>query len=237
MRKAAKFIPAIATFLIGGGLQLSGIQIPWLGYGLMIAGVLLFVIPAWSYIRRLRFQNPIVFNKLKENHQVQPLSSEERELLDFYERQKENWRSYIRLQIVHVVPRVTGDAPPKVIFELEARNYLPIKFKLVKVTHSSGKVNAGELGYRELPALPETIDEEVGACTERRFKIELAVHGTDIPRFLQSVSEAGQLLQWTLKGEWYVEIYGKTEVWQYQSYEMMYDQVIVRSQVIQRRGL
>lgn len=175
----------------------------------------------WPIIRRLRItlqsQSPIP---------VQGLSSEERELLDFYNRQKDNWKSDIRMQIVHVIPKVTGNAPPKVVFELEVRNYLPVGFKLLKVTHSSGRVNAGELGYRELPALPETIDENVGSCTEKRFSIDVAIHGTDIPKFLESVSKPGQLLQWTLKGQWYVEIYGKIVIWQYQSYEMLYDQIV-----------
>ncbi len=98
---------------------------------------------------------------------------------------------------------------------LSVRNYLPVGFKLLKVTHSSGRVNAGELGYRELPALPETIDEKVGSCVEKQFRIDVAIHGTDIPEFLESVSKPGQLLQWTLKGQWYVEIYGKIDVWQY----------------------
>jgi hypothetical protein len=45
MRKLIQYIPAVATFLIGGGLQVSGIEIPWLGYSLMGLGVLLLLIP------------------------------------------------------------------------------------------------------------------------------------------------------------------------------------------------
>ena len=54
LRKIIKFAPAVASLLIGVGLQVSGIQIPWLGYSLMLVGVLLLVIPAWPLIRKLR---------------------------------------------------------------------------------------------------------------------------------------------------------------------------------------
>jgi hypothetical protein len=51
-RKISPYIPAFAFFIIGGGLQVSGIKIPWLGYFLMGFGVLLLFIPVWLYIRR-----------------------------------------------------------------------------------------------------------------------------------------------------------------------------------------
>lgn len=51
-RKTIQYIPAVATFVIGGGLQVSGIEIPWLGYSLMGFGVLLLLIPVWLYVRR-----------------------------------------------------------------------------------------------------------------------------------------------------------------------------------------
>jgi hypothetical protein len=54
MRKVIQYIPAGATFLIGGGLQVSGIVIPWLGYSLMGLGILLLLIPAWPFINNIR---------------------------------------------------------------------------------------------------------------------------------------------------------------------------------------
>lgn len=52
LRGIIKFIPAIASFLIGVGLQVSGIEIPLLGYSLMILGGLLLIIPLWPIIRK-----------------------------------------------------------------------------------------------------------------------------------------------------------------------------------------
>lgn len=240
----SKFIPTLVTILFWVGLQMSGIVIPWLGYLLMGLAVLLLLIPGWSLvkrilsnIRRLRLiLEPMQGHKDVSARFSLKLPTRQEQLLDFYEGQKANWKSYIRLELIRVMPKVTGNSP-KITFQLEARNYLPVKFKLVKVTHTSGNISAGELGSCDLPALPETIDEEVNPCGEKQFTIDLAVHGTNVPKFLQSVSAAGQLLQWTLRGEWYVEIYDQTEVWQYQSYEIRHDQVIVASQVISRRGM
>jgi len=53
MRDIIKYLPAIGTFLVGAGMQMSGIQIPYLGYGLMGAGALLLLIPFWPRIRQL----------------------------------------------------------------------------------------------------------------------------------------------------------------------------------------
>lgn len=180
------------------------------GAGLIILGILVFI-----------FGRKWLTAKTESGNK-------QRELLDFYERQKANWKSNIRLRIVRVMPAIDGDVP-KMVFELEMINYLPIECRLIKVTHSSGTVSAGVLGSCALPSLPETIDEKINACSEKQFTIEMQVSGTKIPDFLRpKLTQWGQLLQWTLKGEWYVELEGKTEVWQYQAYEVRYDQVIVR---------
>lgn len=71
--------------------------------------------------------------------------NEEQELLAFYQRQKENWKSNLRLRITCVTPTIDANVP-KVTFQMEMMNYLPIQVKLVKVTHSSGNVSAGEFG-------------------------------------------------------------------------------------------
>ena len=187
------------------------------------------ILQIFSNVRRLRLAlKPEQEYKNVGTRFVLKVSEEERELLDFYERQKANWKSNIRLRIVRVMPAIDSDVP-KVVFELEMINYLPIECRLIKVTHSSGTVSAGELGSCALPSLPETIDEKINACSEKQFRIEMAVNGTKIPDFLRpKLTEWGQLLQWTLKGEWYIEVGGKTEVWQYQAHELRYDQVIVR---------
>ena len=78
-------------------------------------------------------------------------------------------------------------------------------------------------------ALPETIDIKIHAWTEKQFPLEMEIGGIKAPDFLlDKLTEPGQLLQWTLKGEWYVEIDGKIEVWETQSYQLRYDQVVVR---------
>jgi hypothetical protein len=156
-------------------------------------------------------------------------------LLEFYERQKANWKSNLQLHLIRISPNIDGDVP-KVVFEFEMINYLPVECKLIKVIHSTGVVSAG--GSCTLPMLPETIDETINACSEKQFKMEMEVGRTKLPDFLRSkLTESGRMLQWTIKGEWYVDIYGKPELWQSLAYEIRCDQVIVRSYVIQERGM
>lgn len=193
------------------------------------------ILQIFSNVRRLRLTlKPEQEYKNVGTRFVLKVSEEERELLDFYRQQKANWKGNIRLKIVRVTQDIAGDVP-KVIFWLEMINYLPVKFKLIKVTHSSGTVSAGEFGSCLLPSLPETIDKTINPCSENEFKLEMPVHGTRVPNFLSNVSVAGQLLQWMLKGEWYIEIYSKLEVWQYQSYQITYNQIIATSEVVKRR--
>lgn len=157
---------------------------------------------------------------------AESLSGEQRDLLLFYQRQKENWQSNLRLRIIRVLPGIDIDVP-EVRFEMEMANYFPVEIRLVKVVHSSGNVSASGLGSCMLPSLPETIDERVNACSEKQFFLEMEIGKTKAPDFLRpKLREPGQLLQWTLKGEWYVEIDSKTEIWASQSQELRYDQVI-----------
>ena len=60
MGKIVPYLPSVAGFLAAAGLQVSGIQIPLLGYALMALSLGLLIIPGWKYIRRLRFRSPIV---------------------------------------------------------------------------------------------------------------------------------------------------------------------------------
>jgi len=165
---------------------------------------------------------------LKEMEQVQTTLKKQEEFTSLYERQKQNWGSKLRLSIIRVLPSIDADVP-KVIFEMEMINYLPFEISLIKVLNSSGMVSAGELGSCILPGIPETIGKKTDACSEKQFNLEMEVGGTKLSDFLRhKLADPGQLLQWILKGEWYVEICGKTEVWQYPSYEIRYDQVIVK---------
>ena len=209
---------AIAGAFIIGGIVTSILAFTTTGAKLINLG------------RSFKFQSPLtrkagnsVNNERQSKSFSKPITNktsitnDQKELLEFYERQKANWKNNIRLKIERVVRDVTGDVP-KVIFWLEMINYLPVEFKLVKVTHSSGGVSAGEFGSCLLPSfLSETIDERISPCSEKQFKLELGVYGTKVPDFLSRVSAAGRLLQWMLKGKWYVEIHGKLEVWQHES--------------------
>jgi hypothetical protein len=83
MRTVLKFIPAVGTFLLGGGLQISGIVIPWLGYSLMGFGLVLLFIPFWSLIKPATGSDlviKVVPNKSLSNY----LNNEEKTRNPFY---------------------------------------------------------------------------------------------------------------------------------------------------------
>ena len=86
--------------------------------------------------------------------------------------------------------------------------------------------------------ITETIDKRINASSENQFSLQMEVGKTNLPDFLRpKLSELpGKLLQWTLKGEWYVEVDGKTEVWETKSYLLTYNQVIERHYFVERRG-
>jgi len=154
------------------------------------------------------------------------ITNEQKELLAFYEGQKEDWRNNLRLNIKSIKLGVDNQVP-KIIFGMEMINYLPVDVKLVKVVKSSGSVGAGSFGHCDLPSFPETIDEKAGKCFEKQFELTMAVGGTGVPAFLKPLLlNRGQRLQWILKGEWYIEIFGKTELWATQSYQITHDQII-----------
>jgi hypothetical protein len=153
--------------------------------------------------------------------------NEEQELLAFYQRQKENWRSNLRLRITNIKLALDDDVP-KVTFDFEMVNFLPIEVKLAKVIESSGTVNAIGLGLCALPAFEgETIDKKTHKCDTLQFSLKMKVAGTRLPEFLKpKLAEAGQRFQWTLKAEWYIDIEGKTETWN--PHDLLYDQVIAK---------
>ena len=153
--------------------------------------------------------------------------NEEQELLDFYQRQKENWQSNLRLRITNVKTALDDDVP-KVAFEFEMLNFLPLEVKLTKVVESSGTVNVAGFGLCGLPAFEgETIDEKVHKCDTQQVTLKMKVDGTKLPSFLRpKLMEDGQRLQWVLKAKWYVEIEGKEELWETQSYPLMYNQIV-----------
>ena len=49
MGTVARFLPSVATFIIGAGRQVSGITLPWLGYSMMGFGVALLIIRFWPW--------------------------------------------------------------------------------------------------------------------------------------------------------------------------------------------
>lgn len=153
--------------------------------------------------------------------------NEEQELLAFYQRQRENWSGNLRLRITNVKP-VLDAAVPKVTFEFEMINFLPIEVKLVKVVESSGTVNALGFGLCELPAFKgETIDKTARKCDILSFPLTMEVGKTKLPEFLQPrLTEGGQGFQWILMAKWYIEIEGKTEPWNLG--DLLYNQVIAK---------
>lgn len=48
------FLPSIGFWIIGGGLQISGVEIPWLGFTLIGLGFVLLVIPGYQYWKSSR---------------------------------------------------------------------------------------------------------------------------------------------------------------------------------------
>jgi hypothetical protein len=54
--KLLRFVPAVASFVLAAGLQVSGYQSVRLGIGLMVVGVLLLVLAAYPWLSRLRLR-------------------------------------------------------------------------------------------------------------------------------------------------------------------------------------
>ncbi len=181
----------------------------WYDQVLLFVGMGLIVLAILAVIfGRSRIKLP------KPSSGTQPSITEDRQaLLEFYDRQKENWHSHIRLKLIRVASH-TKAASPYLILTLEVHNYLPVDFKLVRVSETEGSV-----GQCNLPPLPENIDKKINALTEDQFEIKVGVHGTKIPEFLQSQEALGKpcLLQWYLKGVWYADIYGKIQPIKYKA--------------------
>ena len=209
--------------------RFASIQSPARDWGFVALSVIVIIMVGWYLGKRVSRRQGKNQPVSEEVSQVQ-ISDEQKELLNYYERQKENWRSNLSLRIMRVTPTIEGDVP-KVRFQMEMVNYLPVEIRLVKVIHSSGSVSASALGSCELPALPETIEERIPACSERDFPLQMEVGKTNAPNFLRpKLMEPGRVLQWTLWGEWYVEIDGETKLWQYKGVAIMYNQVVERQQ-------
>ncbi len=165
--------------------------------------------------------------KIKSPVSQLAITDEQKEVLDYYERQKENWNSNLRLRITNVKPALDA-AVPKVTFEFEVTNFLPIEVKLTKVVDSSGTVNAFGFGLCELPAFKgETIDKTVRKCDTLPFSLTMEVGKTRLPEFLQpKLTEGGQGFQWILLAKWYIEIEKKPEEWNLG--DLLYNQVIAK---------
>lgn len=71
-RQVAKFMPAIASFIAGVGVELSGYENFTLAVILWGAAVLLLGIPAWPWIKRWR---PFTFAPAHNSHHAEPIST------------------------------------------------------------------------------------------------------------------------------------------------------------------
>ena len=74
---AVRFVPAGFTLVFALGVQLSGVEIPWLGFSLMGAAFLLLAIPVWYYRHHAPFRfglrSPITLSQPSDvpmHHQV-----------------------------------------------------------------------------------------------------------------------------------------------------------------------
>jgi hypothetical protein len=159
----------------------------------------------------------------KQHDNLISLSAEQKNTLEFYKNQKSVWKSYVHLRLLQATSKVSADSP-YVSLKFEATNFLPVGVRFTRVTKSEGTISAGVNGTCVLPPLPETIDEKVGRCDQKEFEIKLPVNGTKVPEFLQSNQSSKSVHQWFIKGEWSVDVYGKTQVWQTKSYELFCQQ-------------
>src|SRR4030043_574088 len=62
-RKIRPFLPSVVSVLFWVGLQMSGLQIQWLGYVIMGLAVILLLIPSWPGIKQItsnwKYKTPI----------------------------------------------------------------------------------------------------------------------------------------------------------------------------------
>lgn len=195
----------------------------WLWYDqlLLFGGAFLSLLGILAFVISMQEANKSA--KVAANGK-QLISNDARYFLDYYEQQKTNWKYYVHLELVGV--SLVKSESPVINFTFELQNFLPIELRLLRVLHSSGTVSAGALGSCDLPALPEGIEQRVDRGTKIRFTMKSGTCTPSVLEFLERVSTKGQLLQWFLKGEWHVEVYGKTEVWAYTGHDIQYDQVV-----------
>jgi len=200
----------------------------WDGEGKMPRAIPVIFILALIILIVLIFIQAPYRGLLKELEQVQDKVEKQTGFTNMYEQQRNNWKSNIRLSIKKVLVIINGDVP-SVKFDLEVVNMLPVEIKFLKVIHSQLYVTASGDSCN-LPSLRnETIDKRVYRWSENQFELKIDIGGTNAVSFLESkIKEPGQFLQWTLKGEWYVEIYEKEELWETKSYNLIYNQVIVK---------
>jgi hypothetical protein len=148
---------------------------------------------------------------------------------DSVNKQVSNWRYNLRLNIERVKIGI-DKAIPSVTFEMKVISYLPVEVKLIRILKGHGNISAGALGSCDIPHLTETIDKKIRAYDESQLELTVEVGGTRLPDFLRTkLSTGGQLLQWTLKGEWYIEINGKEELWKSIGEEIRFDYIVQRS--------
>jgi len=131
--------------------------------------------------------------------------------LEFYERQKANWRYYIRLELVHVFCFTKG-ASPYLVFQFKVRNFLPVEFRLVKIAKGNGTVVHPTVAQGNLPSIEKDIDEEIRRCNEGQFDLRLDIHGTTLPGILEYAAAQETTVHWVIQGEWHVSIFGQVQL-------------------------
>ena len=117
-----KFLPSAGTFAVGVGVEMSGIEIPWLGYGLMGLGVLLLTIPLYPYVKRIRLQKPIrlISGKYETNLKHQAID---------YDRRYADWMAIAIQDDVRDLPSCILIGEPHIYWEhLEEREDAYIEF-------------------------------------------------------------------------------------------------------------
>lgn len=141
----------------------------------------------------------------------QSQAPERQELLTWYDRQESNWTYYLRLELIHVYC-YTRAASPYLIIQFKVRNFLPVKCRLLKIVRGNGTFVHSTVAQGNLPSIEKDIDKKVERCGEDQFDLKLDINGTKLPSILEFAAEQKATVQWCIRGEWYVDIYGHVQL-------------------------
>lgn len=184
----------------------------WYDQLFLFGGIFLLILGILTFVLRRR---PSIMRK------SEAATTESQELLEFYERQKANWRYYVRLELVHVFCFIRV-ASPYLILQFKVRNFLPVEFRLVKIAKGNGTVVHPTVTQGNLPSIEKGIDKEIRRCDEDQFDLKLDIHGTTLPRILEYAAEQKATVQWVIQGEWHVNIFGQVQLAKTSADSLMY---------------